>query len=909
MTAVKSAEVLTARVYGITYSLPTEPGAEVYSHGFEDYAGTTIPAATAYSQNFDGFVSGTANPDGWLTTVTGGTVSGNQSNTAAFYRQAGAGGWWVGHSNLPAAGSMNSKRTVTGLTVGRSYTFTAYGRPAHASLRLRAGVTGIGMSGQYNPGVNTWGLVSYSFVATATSHELVLTMDNTSAGTLSASSAWDTLTLTRNAYIDITNPGLGGWAADANSKGTVDPNAGRGGTKGLQAERLTGTGQVAHTRTFTGLLVGRSYTLSAWFWNWDDRIVNAKVGVTGKGYGTSSDGSFMAYAQVSYTFTATATSHEALLEHTSNGTPTAAYTVVWDDITLTRADYTPTLPYLPLKVINGNITLDSETAPYADARVTVALPEEDYLEQLNPIDGLRLQLTAEQEWVFPLRAPVTRTFDLYLQKVNAVAEGGALELTAVSDEALLIDGGHLGATVDTSAEANQTSLRAIINGVLSGYSTSLEAGTDDADFTITSNRTNLMPNPNVRTAVGSWIAGGSNGTLTRQTGLTGGPVPGVTTYTRTTWTGASGDGAGGAFGQTATVAPTLNVNPNTVYRLSVWVRSNVAKTLRFMTQTYTSAGAVVSGGDLLATATLVANTWTRVTGTITTGATVGRLGPYIYANTGSQWASGNTFDTLGWTVTQTADDVASFDGSSSDAYYTYAWTGTANASSSTRTRLDNRSPDLLKLEPGQTFWDFLDPLIKSVGLRLWCDEQRRWYLTEAESELEGLVTVSEGFNATSGTDSRDLRSTNADGSPINFTGVVVRYRWTDTAGVEQTRYDYAGTNRKVWRLELDRPYPGPGRAQTLLNQAEGRGRTQELAALMDLSTSPRMALKTVLPGVPVQTGRVARVTFLFDSEGEQHGLMTVGSRGLVETPANAWLFALGDWNAATGTWSAATGTN
>lgn len=656
----------------------------------------------------------------------------------------------------------------------------------------------------------------------------------------------------------------------------------------------TGTPLGDAKRTFTGLTSGLGYTVSVWVRS-NRASGTFALGVTGKSATTTTLAAINTWYQRTYTFTATATSHEVYLRYQAG--PSA--TTYWDDITLTRNAYTPTVPDLPLSVVRGDITLSDSRAPYAEARITVSVPAEEYLEQIDPADSLRLVLTAEQEWDYPARSPETRTFNLILQSVRANAESGLLELTAASDEVLLIDGALVANTVSTAPEANQASLRAIINGILSGYSASLAAGTADADFTITDPtvRTNLALNPRVFSATTGWT--GTGATVTRLTGQTIPGLSGVSTVARGTMTAV----VGGLYNNSDTTSPYALVTPGTQYRISVWLRSSVAKTIQPSAQ---FTGGTTQNGSTVA---LAANTWTYVSWVATAPAGSTRVGPYWYST--AAWAAGNTLDATGLTITATSTSLPFFDGATTDAYYTYAWTGTAHASASTRTRVDSRSTDILKLEPGVSYWDFLNPLVRQSGYRLFCDEARTWRLVDSDYTVDGTVTVSEGFNASQGTDSRDLRATNADGSPVAYTAAVIKYVWTDALGVQQTRYDSAGsgTGRKVYRLTEERAYPGPGQAQAILNRAAGRGRTQNLTALLDLTATPGMALVSTLPSIPIVTGQVSAVTLHFDAEGDSHGLMDIDSTGLTETPANAWLFALGTWSAATGTWAAATGTN
>lgn len=116
------------------------------------------PAAT-YSQGFE------SGADSW----TNGTVVTTVAHT-------GSHSWELSSTNPSAP--VQSKRTISGLTIGFTYTVTAWAiNPSAASYNAFAslGVTGIGSSTEVGPLAATWTQVSYSFVATANSHEVVLT--------------------------------------------------------------------------------------------------------------------------------------------------------------------------------------------------------------------------------------------------------------------------------------------------------------------------------------------------------------------------------------------------------------------------------------------------------------------------------------------------------------------------------------------------------------------------------------------------------------------------------------------------------------------------------------------------------------------------------------------------------------
>lgn len=145
------------------------------------------------------------------------------------------------------------------------------------------------------------------------------------------------------------------------------------------------------------------------------------------------------------------------------------------------------------------------------------------------------------------------------------------------------------------------------------------------------------------------------------------------------------------------------------------------------------------------------------------------------------------------------------------------------------------------------------------------------------------------------------------GIPVWSDHVIVHYSWKDALGVSQEMWDsaYSGTI-KGYVVEINTPWPGPGAAAGILARAAGRGRTQDVTALSDYTATPGMAIVTTLPGTPIQSGVLSSVSWRWDKTADD---MVVTSRGLTDTPTNAWIFAVGAWSVATGSWAGATGTN
>src|SRR5690606_210913 len=107
------------------------------------------------------------------------------------------------------------------------------------------------------------------------------------------------------------------------------------------------------------------------------------------------------------------------------------------------------------------------------------------IDNLDPRQNLRVEVTLTRENVAPSMSTQTRVFVLYLHARHLNANDGTVELVCRSDEAILIDDVLGGIAVDAGAETYQASLRGIVNYVLAPFGAELEPGDADADFTLT----------------------------------------------------------------------------------------------------------------------------------------------------------------------------------------------------------------------------------------------------------------------------------------------------------------------------------------------------------------------------------------------------------------------------------------
>lgn len=164
--------------------------------------------------------------------------------------------------------------------------------------------------------------------------------------------------------------------------------------------------------------------------------------------------------------------------------------------------------------------------------------------------------------------------------------------------------------------------------------------------------------------------------------------------------------------------------------------------------------------------------------------------------------------------------------------------------------------------PGQTAWDYLQPLLKNVGLRLYCDEQRMWHLISDTSILDGLVEL---FSVGTIKTTSEVIDRNAGEW---FDAVVIKYTYVNDLGATVTAYDTAAVEnyQKVKLIEYQSAYPGPGAAQRILDRATARGRQQDVTAVSNYAVTPTTACTIYITGYPTLNNYIQAVTWNFPSD-------------------------------------------
>lgn len=510
----------------------------------------------------------------------------------------------------------------------------------------------------------------------------------------------------------------------------------------------------------------------------------------------------------------------------------------------------------------ARVVVDSGAVPYGSATVQVPLIAPETIEVIDPREDVRATVAIGEEGDTP------RVFDLAVRSRRVDHKAKRIEMQLATDEALLQDYAPL--TDDDTPRDHEASLRDLIDYVLGVVipGAALEAGSTDADLTAAWPLTNLHPNPSVETNLDGW-GNGSNATgITRLNAYADDGDYSVRAAAAT---------AGGFWIDYA--SNPIGVREGYLYSCTARMRVAVGATERtglVMIRWYDVNGTQIkdtTGAEVSLSNSGYVNV--PVTGTAPPGAV--KVSLHFRLND----ASSGQYLFVDNVILNEGVPADPFNGDDADdALYIYSWDGeTAHASPSSRTPVVERLPEMFTWPSGISAWEFLQPLTAVAGLRLYCDETRAWRLIDpAEFTSPGRVTLSP-LNSTEGVD--EISRENAD---IYCTGVVVKYSWTDPTGTAKNATDTAGTAGRVFIVELNRPYPGPGVAAAILARRQGQGRTQDVTALAVWTAQPGQEASISLPGTVEQIGRVASVEWELPA-----GLMRVGTTGLVDVPPEAWL--------------------
>lgn len=556
-------------------------------------------------------------------------------------------------------------------------------------------------------------------------------------------------------------------------------------------------------------------------------------------------------------------------------------------------------------------SLDEGSAPFVVAQVTVAKPSALQFAMMRPGAGYYLSITADEATVAastPLLLKITDRTRTTEGNVTLQAASAEIELQAFTPSA-----------VDRSNWARQTSVPSIISAVLSASLPWARAtyganavGEDIGTpaYPTFSSVTNLAPNGGFEYGTTGWTA--SQSTISAVTTQKHGGTYSLQISPSTSL-------------NTSRATTSLNLSPGTTYTLAAWVRQSAVMGSTANAQRCTiKVSANVSGvvQDLVTStpAPNVANTWNRVVMTFTmpsladAGSVVVQLlnGTPSNAAVVTWWddlmiVEGDGLDTDGATV------IPYFDGDTTDGSsgYNYDWQGTSGNSSSSRTAIVSRDQDSLTWSPGQSAWDFLQPILQASGVRMWS----LGYTVLNGAVVARMLWATNSFGLTTSTqvvrdtynlfDLSQVDSWSAefpDGTPMYADQVVIHYTWTDSLNQAREAYDvYPATGKKPYFKELtDTPFAGIGRAQGIYNRISARKTMYQGTAWFNRAIEPgrQITITSASAAGGSVVGYVDAITV-----DPFRGTTEFRTKQTVAYTTKSWYSATGTWASQSGSWA------
>lgn len=553
----------------------------------------------------------------------------------------------------------------------------------------------------------------------------------------------------------------------------------------------------------------------------------------------------------------------------------------------------------PLSVLpEGSITKDEAWAPHFQGQIVIARPSLTVLALIDPDLDARVVLT------LGIDNP-TSSVVLELNVLAKQVEKDRIGISLASNESKLQAYSRVATTPDRTAWQQQSSLRTIVTTAISkvpNVPTTVDWLADLTAFRTYSAAENLLAqwgsfeNNSVTgfgagaNTIASSTAWANSGTYSMV--ITPNSATSNDSYADLSIQNLVASRVGKVFTIRAQHRRTANQvsspAPHARAR-SIWVRADVDGQLTTLAQSSQAANA--AGVSTLQVAFTVPRG-------VVTNLTVRFYNGTVSGSTSATWFDdiamfeGNGLDT-------NLSLIAPFTGATTNtSEYRYDWTGTAYASTATRTPILDRPADSLTWSPGQTAWDFITPLLQSAGLRLipfmaTSTATARWqvvtneYPYRSKTTLQDAEVIAAGNNLYALTELVSLTASQSDGTPLYADAVVVHYQWRDTTtGADMEAYDTAGptTAKRAYYVERrDVGYPGPGAAAYLLARLVARRRQLGVTAAIDYGTAPGQLVQVRSAEGDVFTGYLDAV--VLDLAQQE---MTVRTKGMVLTPTTAY---------------------
>lgn len=584
--------------------------------------------------------------------------------------------------------------------------------------------------------------------------------------------------------------------------------------------------------------------------------------------------------------------------------------------------------YDVLKVVDASeVTTDEGSVPWIRARITIDQPTTSIAAKLQPGQPYVVRVGSPSwAWAMPVTGYTPST-------------DGTVELQLATFDTRLLT--YTPIAVDRTCWGMQADVNTIwryvvgkVFGSAPGDDGLWDVQRTDADAPVTPFRTysaltNLAPNPRLSVDAAGWQATGSGGTLSRGTNASA-AYP-FSTYARL------GIGTGATSGTGIAYVQSASFTTGRQYTFSMYgqvSRGSVGNPMSARLVWFDAAGNEVGGRSYATTRQTVGNWNQRFVVTAIAPVGAASYGLTFYAGAGAAaWGTGDVLYATGVMVTEGdgldtdgTSVVPYFDGDAVNgtAGYNYTWQGTAGASVSARTPVVDRDQDSLTWKPGQTAYDFLEPILQSLGLRTFAYGQtesgrlvdngpllvqpllalttyqysRRLYYTPIP---DNQIALSSAVNLYDIDVRTAIGAKFSDGTPMYADAVVLHYTWTDSTGTEREAYDtysFATTFLAPYVVEYrDTPFPGRGRAVNIYRRLASRRR---------LITATHRLAERIEPGVLMtitdpSLGGSGSVLGYVDSTSHDltSGVSVTRIKDAVDYPTNAWLRqpAGKSWNA------------
>lgn len=175
-----------------------------------------------------------------------------------------------------------------------------------------------------------------------------------------------------------------------------------------------------------------------------------------------------------------------------------------------------------------------------------------------------------------------------------------------------------------------------------------------------------------------------------------------------------------------------------------------------------------------------------------------------------------------------------------------------------------------ELNVSSSAWDFMETVTQAAGLKIYCDEQRRWYLVDPAA-VSGNIDLKDDDNITAFT-----KEISRDG--LYYNQAIIQYE-TISDGIIWDNYYESGTGaiRTLFQRKTNIEFPGFGAAESLVQRSLTRGETYSVEAIANFDGRPRQTLTVDISGEPVKSGIVQSITWALPS-----ARMSLDIRDLIE---------------------------